>query len=301
MGYSARYHAASLAAVFLALAIGILVGAEFGGEVLSDTRKSLERSLVNNLEDSRREVDQLSGELDTSREFGQRVYPAMVGDRLLGDRVGLVAMSGLSSQLTQDIEEALEPSGAELAGIGVLRTPPQPESLARALPSGRFADAAEDPEKLKDLGALVGHQLVSGGNALKRLRGDVFSRISGNFGDLDRVIVVRAEPGDLEPADQEATEMLEDGLMRGLASSGATVVGVETSDTDPSSIPYFEGHNVASVDNIDTVSGRLAMVLALLGAKGNFGIKETADSLLPDLIAGTGVVQPPSGSTKRGN
>ena len=34
MGYSARYHAASLAAVFLALAIGILIGVGLGDNVV---------------------------------------------------------------------------------------------------------------------------------------------------------------------------------------------------------------------------------------------------------------------------
>ena len=53
MGYSARYHATSLIAVFLALAIGILVGAEFGGDALTSTRKDLEHSLVGNLQDAR--------------------------------------------------------------------------------------------------------------------------------------------------------------------------------------------------------------------------------------------------------
>ena len=33
MGYSARYHAASLAAVFLALAVGILIGAGILGAI----------------------------------------------------------------------------------------------------------------------------------------------------------------------------------------------------------------------------------------------------------------------------
>ena len=53
MGYSARYHATSLIAVFLALAIGILIGAEFGGDALTNTRKNLEHSLVGNLQDAR--------------------------------------------------------------------------------------------------------------------------------------------------------------------------------------------------------------------------------------------------------
>ena len=45
MGYSGRYHAASLAAVFLALAIGILIGVGLGHNVVSGTTKNLEQSL----------------------------------------------------------------------------------------------------------------------------------------------------------------------------------------------------------------------------------------------------------------
>ena len=63
MGYSARYHATSLIAVFLSLAIGILIGAEFGGDALTNTRKNLEHSLVGNLQDARSQADELSGEL----------------------------------------------------------------------------------------------------------------------------------------------------------------------------------------------------------------------------------------------
>ena len=49
MGYSARYHAASLAAVFLALAVGILVGVGFVSDVVSGTAEDLEQSLKSDL------------------------------------------------------------------------------------------------------------------------------------------------------------------------------------------------------------------------------------------------------------
>jgi hypothetical protein len=39
------------------------------------------------------------------------------------------------------------------------------------------------------------------------------------------------------------------------------------------------------VDNLDQLSGKVALVFALGGAAGNFGVKESADSLLPDLLA----------------
>src|SRR3954449_9301738 len=92
MGYSARYHAVSLVAVFLALAIGILIGAEFGGDALTSTRKNLERSLTGNLQDARERSDELNGKLARSDEFAGRVYPALVRERLAGRRIGVVAL-----------------------------------------------------------------------------------------------------------------------------------------------------------------------------------------------------------------
>lgn len=288
MGYSARYHAASLAAVFLALAIGILVGAEFGGEVLSDTRKSLERRLMTNLEESQREIDKLTTGLDRSEDFGRHIYPILVGDRLLGDRVALIGLGGLDPALIQDVEAALEPTGADLVGIGALRRPPGLEAIAAELGQTRFSGVAQNPELLSDLGAALARQLAAGGGSLQRLRGEFFSRASGSFKDVDQVIVAYREPDpeQLDPEEIENAERLEQGLVRGMAASGIGVVGAETTDTDPSSIPFFKALNVASVDNIDETAGRLALVLALNGAQGSYGVKDSADSLLPDLITG---------------
>ncbi len=97
MGYSARYHATSLIAVFLSLAIGILIGAEFGGDALTSTRRNLENSLVGNLQDARSKTDELSGELGRANEFADRVYPVLARERLEGKRIAIVALGGLPS------------------------------------------------------------------------------------------------------------------------------------------------------------------------------------------------------------
>src|SRR5215217_5698384 len=106
MGYSARYHAVSLVAVFIALAIGILIGAEFGGDTLSNTRRNLEESLVDNLKDARDRSEELSGELGRASEFAERVYPALVRDRLEGRRIGLVAIGDLPGDVSDSVDEA---------------------------------------------------------------------------------------------------------------------------------------------------------------------------------------------------
>jgi Copper transport outer membrane protein, MctB len=284
MGYSARYHATSLIAIFVALAIGIVIGAALGGDTLDDTRKDLERSLTGNLEDARERSEELSGELGRANEFAARVYPALTRDRLDGRRIGLLALGNLPGDVPDEVEEALGPTGGRLVAVGVVREPIDVRALANDLERTRFAEMADDPDAQTAFGAGVGRQLVLGGELLERVRSRLFSRASGNFGGLDGVIVVRDQPEDMGSTQEAAAGRVESGLVSGIAATRAPGVGVETSTDDSSSIAFFQANDLSSVDDVDLVAGRLAMVLALLGAEGSFGVKGSADSLLPDLL-----------------
>jgi Copper transport outer membrane protein, MctB len=290
MGYSARYHAVSLVAVFIALAIGILIGAEFGGDTLSNTRRNLEESLVGNLQDARDRSEQLGGELSRSNEFAERVYPVLVRDQLDGRRIGLLAIGELPGGISDSVEEALGPTGARLVGVGVVREPVDVRGLANDLSKTRFADIAESPDTQSAFGVGIGRQVVRGGTLVEKVRGHLFSRASGNFGALDGVIVVRIQPEEMGPKRTAVAGQLESGLTSGIVATKTPAVGVETSDSDDSSISFFQANDLSSVDDVDLVAGRLAMVFALLGAEGSFGVKGSADRLLPDLIV------PPAGA-----
>jgi hypothetical protein len=285
MGYSARYHATSLIAVFLALAIGILIGAEFAGETLTNTRRNLEHSLTGNLQDARARADQLTGELGRSNEFAERVYPALVGERLAGERIGVLALGGLPSDVFSHLEDTLAPTGARIVGVGVVREPPDLRALAGDLSKTRFADIAANPETVTAFGTGLGRQLALGGTLLERVRGHLFSRASGNFGRLGGVIVVRDQPEGMDPVQRSTVGRLESALVGGMAATRVPVVGVETSTAEPSSISFFQGADIPSVDDVDLVAGHVATVFALLGTEGSFGVKGSADRLLPDLLA----------------
>lgn len=290
MGYSARYHAASLAAVFLALAVGIVIGAGLGDDVLSGTEDNLRQSLEGDIEDARGEADELQSELDRERAFGSRAYPALVGKTLAGRRIGVLAFGDLPSDVSTDIEETLEPTGAELAEVAVVRTPPDTEELFRELGPG-FAAAGADDAVLAMLGRRLGSQFVAGGGKqLDKVQDVLFTRSSGEGGPLDGVILVRAGSGQAEADPEEATEddantaALETGMTTGVADSGEPTVAVERSGVADSSIPFFAPLDVATVDSVDLTSGQVALVFTLLGAEGSFGIKDTANSLLPELL-----------------
>ena len=283
MGYSARYHATSLIAVFLALAVGILIGAEFGGDALSETRKNLENSLVGNLQDARSRVEDLDSELGHADEFDEKVYPVLTRDRLQGRQFAIVAFGNLPGEITSSVEEALGPTGAKLVGVGVVREPVDTTGLAEELANTRFSELATEPEQMNELGTGVGRQIVIGGTLPEVVRGGLFTHASGEFGPLDGVIVVRSQPEGMGPVQRSTANALETSMLRGITATKVPTVGVESTTTEPSSISFFQANDLSTVDDVDTTAGQLALVYALLGEEGSFGVKSSADRLLPNL------------------
>jgi Copper transport outer membrane protein, MctB len=285
LGYSARYHAASLAAVFLALAVGILIGVGLGDNV-AGTEEDLRDSLEGDIEEARADADEARTELERERAFTAQAYPALVGDTLRERDIGLLAFGELPSNVGGDVDGALEPTGGELVEVAVARMPPDSANLASQLGPGRFSDLEDDPGQLEELGRLLGTQFALGsGKQLDSVRNGLFIRSSGEGGRLDGVILYRDAPAEeMEPDDRAALDALQSGLVAGIAESGVPAVSVERSGAAESAVGFFQPSGVTTVDSVDLTSGRVALVFGLLGAKGSFGIKDTANTLLPELL-----------------
>jgi hypothetical protein len=195
----------------------------------------------------------------------------------------MIAMGGLPSEITAAVEDALGPTGATLVGVGVVREPVDMDGLAAQLSNTRFAELRTEPEQLTELGVGVGRQIVIGGTLPELVRGQLFSHASGEFGELDAVIVVRSQPESMGPVQRSVANQLETALLAGMSATRVPVVGVESTTTEPSSISFFQSNDLSTVDDIDNTAGEVALVAALGGAEGSFGVKSSADRLLPDL------------------
>jgi Copper transport outer membrane protein, MctB len=284
MGYSSRYHVASLVAVFIALAVGILIGAALGSDVISGAADRLEDDLSEDLDEVRAENSDLREELAFEENFSAQLAPAVTADRLVAQEVALIGLGDVdTATLNDDVDAALDQTGAELTLVGSVREPPDADALIEQLLPLRER-AAPEGEQLEIAAERAGRLLAGSGELPRELLPTLMSEFSGNPEGLDGAVVVRAPAEDLNQRDAEAVEELEAGLLRGLQDADVRVVGAEREDADPSSIEYFANQGLATVDNLDQLPGKVALVLALDGADGDFGVKETADSLLPDLI-----------------
>ncbi len=289
MGYSARYHVASLAAVFLALAAGILIGAEFGSDVLKGVTEDLENSLKGDLNEAEDRIDALEADLDRERLFAEAVYPALVGDTLPGRSLAVVALGSRPDDLRNDILDALEPTGAEVAQLAVVREPPDAKTL------GDLLSGKRSPRLARERGAIAarraGTSLVEGRGFYEQALEPLLSSFSGRPTPVEGVILVRNQPEQVGD-DPEATEAFESNFIDGLLAGGVPVVGVERTDADPSSVEFFDSQGLTTVDDIELTAGGVSMVYALRGAQGKFGVAEDAE-LVPPLLRRPGVTSTP--------
>ncbi len=119
---------------------------------------------------------------------------------------------------------------------------------------------------------------------LERVRTSLLSSYDGELGKLDGLVVVRADPANMSEQDARSIAELNSGLIAGVAAEGVPVVGVELTSTEPSQISWYKSENLASVDDLDTIAGRTALAFALSGDHGAYGVKSTADALLPPVV-----------------
>jgi hypothetical protein len=280
-----RYHALSLAAVLLALVIGLLLGVAIGDAgLVSSAEKNLRNSLQSRLNRANAQIGQQQNQINFRNQFENQIYPDLVGHRLTGKRIGLIFLGQPSDAVNGLLRSALDQTGGQLVLVAVIREPPDLASLAAQATPGRYAALATDPSLVRPFGVRMGAQLVRGGTLIERERGNLLSTFNGSLQPLDGVVVMK-NSGTLNPNDAQTVDSFESGLISGFARSGSVpVVGVETTSTNPSQIGWYQRQNLASVDDIDDLAGRTALIFELGGAKGTYGVKPTAQSLLPNLV-----------------
>lgn len=267
-----RYHALSLGAVFLALAIGIVLGATIGDSLVTDARNELRADLREDVKRANEDRDDAKDDLSRNQEVMDAAFPLLVRDRLAGRRVALVATGGLPDDVESDVRKAIETAGGDLDSVSVIDVPDRIADLQKAV-GGSLGQRAPEREVLELLGRRIGRSIMAGGSLAERLARELPDRFRGDFRRADAVVLYRSPP----EKDQRGREDFEKGLVQGLVAAGVPVVGVEAEGTNPSQIEWFADNDLSSSDAVDSVGGRVALVLALAGAEGNFGVKDGSD------------------------
>lgn len=280
-----RYHALSLVAVFLALVVGLLLGVAIGDKgLVSSAEQDVRASLRDDVRRAQDERDAVREELSERARFEQAAYPALVAGRLEGRRIALIELGGGSDRMWDLTRDALQGSGAKLVSVSVIRRPLDLGALAAGARGTRYEQLSESSDLLHAFGTRIGIQFTRGGDLLDGVRRELLVQGSGALDGADGVVLVHSAVED-DGDDAELIKTFEDGLVTGLRADDIPVVGVETTDADPSQIDWFKDLELSSVDDLDDPIGRAALVFALAGQRGSFGVKGSADGgRLPPIL-----------------
>jgi hypothetical protein len=277
--FDLRYHVASLAAVFLALIIGILVGVGIASQtsVEESERRVLEQrisDLQRDLDGARSQVDLLQRQQEAGTSYIEETYPVVMNGRLRGVPAALLFVGPARPELEDAVTRTLsDASGPELVRKRALKLPIDTQALYSAIPS-----EAGNPT-LEEIGRQLGRELVAGGETpyWDALAPVIVEDSQGGSGrEVEAVAVAQTAAIDHPP-----TARLLAGLYAGLAGRGVPVVGIERTEDKRSLVPVYRRRGLSSVDSVDTLLGRVALAVLLAGGEeGDYGVKSTADAVV---------------------
>jgi copper transport outer membrane protein MctB len=284
--FDLRYHVASLAAVFVALVIGIFVGVGLSGRgFVNDAERKNFEARIDELQADRDSAEAAAKSAarrgDALDAFADTTYTSLVRRRLAGTKVGVVFVGSVDQGLAGTIRRTIADAGGRVVRMRALRVPLDPEAVDQALRGEPDTRELAGEDRRTRLGNAIARELVQGGQTpvLDRLASLLVEEQLGlSKAPLDAVVVARPT----RPQQGETEDFLS-GLYSGLAAAIVPSVGVEDSNAQPSAVPPFRAAGLATVDALDTTAGQVALVFLLEGARpGSYGLGQDAvDGVLP--------------------
>ncbi len=298
-----RYHVISLAAVLIALSVGVVLGTgAFGDPLLRDIRSNV-RELEQDISDRRAQNAQLNDDLQRELAFGLAAEPYLLQDRLQDQDVVVIEFAGTDGAVADQLRAAIATAGGtvtstiEILDRFSLQDQVDTDALALALGS-----ISGDSDQLRvEAGRELGRTIALA------TQGDP-SELIGLVDELQRADFLDVEgqsQGDDGIVTQGAAVLIVGGSVDDPAFDVADLCLPMVAEAARRDVPMLVGEPdlstwglvkairedgesrdvVASVDGIQAVAGRVAAVLglqrAIEGQIGHYGRAEGAGDLLP--------------------
>lgn len=303
---SLRSHAISLAAVFLALAVGVVLGSGlFADTVLSGLRndKAELRTEIETLTDEKNELNE---KLSAAGEFDALMAPRMLRDTLRGTSVMVFRTPDAADDDVEAVNRMVAQGGGRVAGTIIL-TPQfvdanSSEKLLSVVnspivPVGRQL-ATTSVDQGSQAGDLLGIAVLSGKDpavpddqrdvVLQTLRDTGFITYDGQIGAADTAVIITG--GSLgDDAGNRGATVARFAAALAPHGGGTVLAGRDGSATGTAAVAVARSdaalsNAVTTVDDIGAESGRITTALALSdllrgSQPGRYGIGQGATSV----------------------
>lgn len=305
-----RYHLISLIAVFLALGLGILMGSVVLDEQLVERLEGRVKGFADSNDALRRRVSDLDDRVDAFEAFTTEAEGRLLRGTLADRRVVVVEFEGTDGAVTDGLREAVETAGGTvvttitLTDRLALSGAAEREQLALILRSSAGTTGGLRIELAEELGVRMAAASLTGAGEssgsvvatrrleelLEVLRDEDYVAVDNETGESvppDSIVAVVAGSPDEAPFSVRDVSLT---LSEALAGRGLAVTVGEPSTSQWGIVASVRedteaSNEVSTVDQAETVVGRIAIALALSqadeGITGHYGLSDGADSVIP--------------------
>ena len=288
MHINMKYYIVSIGAIFIALGIGMLVGFNLNydqemskqqANIISDLDKKFDNLKEKN-DTLEEDLAKITEEYNKSIEFIDANFDKILVNELLDKNIGVIS-TNQSEDYTRDIEETIVKANGNIAfNIAIKNTIYDEKKLEEV--------STKLGLEIKDANDIVTYILDSLNStdakvklaSLEELELIKVNDINNEYMSYGSVVLAGGSDSKTSKDDFEKIDKF---LISKLKEEKKSVVGVQKSTTTNSYIELYSNEKVSTVDNIEQKSGKLAMVMLLKDSNilGNYGILDTAQSILP--------------------
>lgn len=284
---SMRFYIISIVSIFVALGIGIFIGFTIDSQdFIIDQNNSITEMLESQFElifnENQILKDNgkvLEAENRFKDEFIDYSYNLIIKNRLEGLNIGIIETN--DDYITSGIGRDLELAGAKVINVTTLNTSIMNKEELNGLFKELNISIAKD--SIETSVTIITESIISGdfNPLLNILSEEGYIRVRGSYNDeIDFLIICGGSFYESTKRINKVDKNVVDISKR----YNIPIIGIEKSNVNYSYIPRYKDLNISTVDNVDMVIGKVAMILAMGGNPGNYGIKFTADSVIPNNI-----------------
>ncbi|MTI68314.1 MAG: hypothetical protein FH753_17165 [Firmicutes bacterium] len=263
--FNIKYFTITVIVIFIALGVGMYIGFMFEAqEIVVSTRHDIISQLESRFTYLNKENEKLEKEVsllkfsnDNYKKFSNYLLPHIVKDKLSGKNIAILKFS--NDFLFNDLYDFLKKAGTNDLSVTTINL-----------------DKANEDIILSIIDSIIS-------NNDKKIIDYSNKEIISSYGDYNKEVEHIILSCSYEEIEYNNLKRVLKKINNKCRESLISVICIEKEDSEKTYVSLYKELNISSVDNINSVIGKISLTSILNGEEGNFGIKKSSDSLMPDL------------------
>lgn len=282
-----KFYVISIVAIFAALGIGIYIGftldtQSFVVEQKEDIAAKLEERfdfLTNENQELKLSIKEFEVENDNYKYFIDSTYEEIVKGKLDGSKIAIIETK--DDYMYSGVGQILETAGANVINVTTINDRIMNEQMLKDI-----YDELEIPISTNNLISSSVEELTKS-LIIGEETGFAKKLIEKNFVDvvgvinqpIDYVIIA----GGSVREDKERLTLVDQTIVNTVKNMDRPLVGIEKLKSNYSYMEAYKSFRISTIDNVDTSMGKVSLILTMEGRPGHYGLKATAEELVPSL------------------